>query len=162
MDDIRITLGGGDILAAAYVGLLRQYTAAMNNRAGVGGQPYENGWSNHIEGALGEFVVAKYLGVFWKPNIGVLDDDDVGPYQVRTNSSRKGEDLAIRPKDKPHRVYISVLSLLPEFIICGWVYGHEGKRDEYIGPGSAGRPPLFWVPRKMLHPMAELPVFPPL
>ena len=146
-----------ELMVAAYVGsgrnvqcLTRGYTPG----AGVGP---ENSWTLNIEGAAGEMATAKALGIYYEPIIGNLQADDVGPYQVRANCSRKYDDTCLRQRDKPNRVYISVLSFCPDFELIGWIRGVDGKLDEYLRPGEPDRPPCFYVPRKALLPMSELP-----
>jgi hypothetical protein len=101
--------------------------------------------------------VAKYLGVFWEAKIGDPDADDVGPLQVRTNTSRRLDDMILRPGDKRARIYISVLSFTPEFILCGWIWGNDGMRQEWLRNGSPDRPPCFFVPRSALKPLETIP-----
>lgn len=154
---MRARLTQTELMVIAYVGsgrnvqcLTREYTPG----AGIG---VANTWTPNIEGAAGEMATAKALGIYWEPIIGNLHADDVGPYQVRTNMSRRYDDTCLRPRDKPNRVYISVLSFCPDFELIGWIRGADGKLDEYLRPGDPDRPPCFYVPRKKLLPMSELP-----
>jgi hypothetical protein len=154
---MKVRLTQTELMVAAYVGsgrnvqcLTREYTPG----AGVG---VVNTWTPNIEGAGGEMATAKALGIYYEPIIGNLHADDVGPYQVRTNMSRRYDDTCLRPRDKPDRVYIGVLSFCPEFELIGWIWGVDGKLDEWLRPGDPGRPPCFYVPRKKLLPMRELP-----
>jgi hypothetical protein len=123
----------------------------------------DNTWTPNIEGACGEKAVAKHLGVYWTEIVGDSKADDVAKYQVRTNISRRLNDLCLRPRDPPSpirpqdRVYISVLSFLPEFVICGWILGSEGKQEQWLREGSPGRPPCYYVPCSALNPLATLP-----
>jgi hypothetical protein len=121
--------------------------------AGVG---MANTWTPNIEGAAGEMAVAKALGLYWQPIIGNHRADDVGPYQVRTNISRRHDDLCLRPHDHDDRVYINVLSFMPEFEVLGWIWAKDGKRELWLRDGTPDRPKCFYVPRTELRPMAEL------
>jgi hypothetical protein len=144
-----------EVHLAAMVGCMRNLVGLRNYQP-IAGQPLEMLWTAHIEGAAGELAVAKHLNVFWAPTIGDIESNDVGPYQVRTNSSRRLDDMILRPRDKDERAYISVLSFLPEFVLCGWVYGHEGKQQQWLREGTFGRPPCYFVPRSALRPLEEL------
>jgi hypothetical protein len=125
-----------------------------------GGMDYA--WSSNIEGAAGEMAVAKHLGLFWSGAVGEINADDVGGYQVKTNTSRKWDDLILRKRNKPDRVYISVLSFVApapgvaRFVITGWINGVDAIQEKYWREGLPGMPAYF-VPRSALHPLDTLP-----
>jgi hypothetical protein len=154
--EIGVTLSWPEVLIAAHGGIMRNVNALKQSLERRDGQSAEATWSNHIEGAAGELAVAKYLNAYWEPTIGRYNADDVGPYQVRTNATRRNDTMVIRPRDKEDRIWISVLSFLPEFVICGWLPGNEMKRPEWLRGSSPGRPQFYAVPRDALRPMAEL------
>jgi hypothetical protein len=156
-DDIHVRLSWPQILVGAHVGCMRNVQSLRNKatpRAGVG---LDDTWTINIEGACGEMAVAKHLGVFWAAEVGDLHADDVSVYQVRTNTSRRLDDMILRDHDKNHKVYISVLSFVPKFVICGWITGEDGKREDWKRVGTPGRPPCYFVPRGALHSLATLP-----
>jgi hypothetical protein len=163
MSHPRVTLTPDELLLAAIFGSLRNidaWTKGYEPLCGdVVGDPAT--WGRNIEGVAGEMAVAKHLNIYWKPISGDPKADDVGPYQVRTNSSRKHTHLCLRPHDRPDRVYISVLSFIPHHHeIVGWLWGSEGMIDDERGwyrVGTPGLPKCFYVPMAALHPMAELP-----
>lgn len=152
-----ISLTWAEVLTAAYIGTMRNVQSLRGNWTPGADVGVDNSWTPNIEGAAGEMAVAKYLGMYWSGAVGDPQADDVGPFQVRTNASRKYDDLILRPRDKPERIYISVLSFLPQFTICGWIGGAEGKQEKWLRDGTAGRPPCFFVPRTSLKPMSLLP-----
>jgi hypothetical protein len=156
-DDIRVRLTWSEVLIAANVGVMRNVQCLRGNLEPSASMGLDNTWTPNIEGAAGEMAVAKHFGRYWNGNIGDLKADDVGPLQVRTNTSRRLDDLILRPKDRDDRVYISVLSFLPEFVLCGWITGIDGKREEWLREGSLGRPPCYFVPRDALESLADLP-----
>jgi hypothetical protein len=157
-DSVTIRLSWAEVLIAASVGCMRNVQCLQGKREPSADMGLDNTWTPNIEGAAGEAAVAKHLGIYWFGAIGNLKADDVGPYQVRTNTSRRLDDLILRPKDRDDRVYVSVLSFLPEFIICGWIGGADGKQAEWLRNGSSGRPPCYFVPRSVLHPLDTLPL----
>jgi hypothetical protein len=153
---MRVCLTATELMVVAYVGSARNVQSLKQNWGPAAGVGLHNTWTPNIEGAGGELAVAKALNIYWQPIVGNHKSDDVGPYQVRTNISRKHTDLCLRPSDNPDRVYISVLSFMPDFEILGWVTGAEAKRDEWLRDGTADRPQCFYIPRTALHPMSEL------
>jgi hypothetical protein len=155
---IIIRLSWTEVLVAASVGCMRNVQCLRGKWQPGAAQGLHNTWTPNIEGAAGEAAVAKHLDLFWCGAVGDVKADDVGSYQVRTNTSRKLDDLILRPQDRDDRIYISVLSFLPEFIICGWITGADGKQAEWLRNGSSDRPPCYFVPRSALHPLATLPL----
>jgi len=156
-DDIRIKLDWSEILVASSVGCMRN-VQSLRNRCKPGNSiGLDDTWTINIEGAAGEMAVAKYLQMYWSGNVGNYNADDVGSYNIKTNTSRKFDDLILRPTDYDDKYYILVLSFLPEFVICGWIKGADGKSPSWAREGTPGRP-AFFVPRSKLNPMATLPV----
>jgi hypothetical protein len=147
----RISLTATELMIAGYVGNARNVQSLTKRWEPAAGVGVSNTWTPNIEGAAGEMAVAKLLGIYWRPIVGDHQADDVGPYQVRTNISRKHADLCLREKDRDDRLYISVLSFVPEFVILGFISGADGKRCEYRRDGSPGRPQCFYVPRVALR-----------
>jgi hypothetical protein len=47
-----------------------------------------------------------------------------------------------------------VTGLAPVFILRGWIWGREGKRDEWWTDPACGRP-AFFVPQNALRPMRK-------
>jgi hypothetical protein len=156
--EIRIRLTWPEISIAALVGSLRNIQSLQRDWAPHAGVGLTNTWTPNIEGVAGEMAVAKHCGVYWLPVVGDPDADDAGPFQVRTNTSRRLDDMILRPRDfeKGDRIYVSVLSFLPEFILCGWIRSSEAKREEWCRDGTVGRPPCFFVPRGALNPISTL------
>jgi len=153
----RITLTTTELMVAAYVGSARNVQSLTRGWASAAGLGASNTWTPNVEGAAGEMAVAKLLGIYWQPIVGNPQADDVGPYQVRTNISRKHDDLCLRPKDRDDRIYISVLSFIPEFLVLGFIRGADGKQPAWLRDGSPDRPKCFYIPRAALRDLADLP-----
>lgn len=151
-----IRLTATELMVASYVGSARNVQSLTRGSKARSGIKTET-WSWHVEGTCGEMAAAKLLGIYWQPIVGDHDADDVGPYQVRTNTTRKTANTLLRPIDKPDRVFISVLSRAPEFEVIGWLWGAEGKQQRYLHGGDPDYDPIFLVPRCVLHPLDELP-----
>lgn len=153
---MRVKLSTTELMVAAYVGSARNvqsHAQAWTPHAGIG---EADTWTVNIEGVAGEMAVAKALNLYWVPVVGNHRADDVGEYQVRTNMSRRLDDLCLRARDREDRIYISVLSFFPEFEVVGWITGQEGKDPQWLRDGTPGRPPCYYVPRTALHPLADL------
>jgi hypothetical protein len=138
--------GGGENAISSY--------EKRNNSIGSGGL-----WNNHVEGALGEIAVAKYLGLY--PG-GITDPNttDVGEhYEVRTRS-REDYELFIRKKekeDKEDKYFILVQGSYGEYTIRGWISAYE-VFDHPEWYHNDMRPNYrYWVPHEFLYPILNLP-----
>ena len=149
-----------EMMVAAYIGCGRNVQCLFGGWKPGAGLGTDDTWTPNVEGAAGEMAVAKALNLYWLPLIGDYQSTDVGPYEVRTNMSRKHTDLNLRPKDFDRggddKIYISVLSFAPEFEILGWIYGRDGKQPQWFRRGTPGRPPSWWVPATALHDIETL------
>jgi hypothetical protein len=145
-----------EMMIAGYVGSGRNTQCLFRKYKPGHGSDNVNDWTKNIEGAGGEMAVAKFLGIYWLPVIGNLKADDAGPYQVRTNCSRRLTDTALHEEDRDDRYYIGVLCFAPRFDIIGFIKGGDGKKKEWWRDGLPGRP-AFFVPSRVLRPMEELP-----
>lgn len=145
---IEIELTWAEIEMAAGVGIRRQIDALRRGLPDKHG--YEgDGWSNHIEGAMGEICVAKALGRYWNGSIGTFKQGgDVGQIQVRTRS-KLDYDLIIRPDDRDFDWFVLVLGSCPRYWVVGYMQGREAKQAEWLKE-HGGRPPAFFVPQGAL------------
>ena len=126
-----------------------------NNQVGPGGL-----WNNHIEGAMGEFAVAKFLGLY----PGAITDKeatDVGEhYEVRTRPLRYQE-LFIKKDEKEKKedkYFILVQGAYGRYTIFGWISSYEGftHRDWYHN--NEGKTSMrYWVPHEFLYSIETLP-----
>jgi len=104
-------------------------------------------------GALGEFAVAKYLGLF-PSGYSQAGASDVGPFEVRTVESA-ALNLLIYPQESAPVVLAVVANPFREPVtLAGWGPAGELKRPEYWR--TDGHRPAFWVPPAALRPMDEL------
>lgn len=157
---MHIVLETTELMTAGYVATARNVQAIMRKWKAGEGRDIGKVADNNFEGACGEVAVAKALGIYYEPIVGEPDKPDVGPYEVRTNSSRRHDDLCLRPildDKRKDRVFINVLAFTPHFEIIGWIWGHEGMQQKWLRDGTPSMPKCFYVPRVALHPMNELP-----
>lgn len=148
-----IVLSPVEMEIAAHVGARRQLENLIKHRQDAHGAPRDGGWSLHIEGAAGEMAVAKWANRHWNGNLGDLDADDVGRLQVRTRS-RHDYELILHPSDPDDRAFILVTGLAPCFVLRGWIWARDGKRQEWWRDPAGGRP-AFFVPQSVLRPMVK-------
>jgi hypothetical protein len=126
-----------------------------NNQVGPGGL-----WQNHIEGAMGEFAVAKFLGLY--PG-GITDKEatDVGEhYEVRTRPYSYYE-LFVRKrekKDKEDKYFILAQGSYGEYTIRGWITAYEVfVHPEWYHNNENKTGYRYWVPHEFLYPILDLP-----
>jgi len=149
-----ITLTSAEVFHGAVTGVMRQVSNLRDGRQDRHGIAREQGWQAHIEGALGELVVARYTNRFWSGNLGKLRADDVGDLQVRTRS-RHDYELILHPTDPDDRAFVLVTGTAPTYRLIGWIRGREGKRQEWWKDPAGGRAAYF-VPQRALRPMVAL------
>ncbi len=151
----RVELSNGEVLSAAQVGIMRHYASLKSGKPDAFGKAAEGGWTEHVEGALGELAVSKYLGIHWPATINTYrSQPDTGPYEVRTRS-RHDYDLIIRESDRDDAIYILVTGICPIYCVRGWMVASEGKQPEFL-QSYGHRPPAYFLPAARLYPMATL------
>lgn len=144
-----------EVFLAAEVGIQRQIAALRAHRPDRFG--YDGlGWTEHIEGATGEMVVAKALDIYWSGSVDTFRgaSDIAGRIEVKTRS-RDEYELLVRPDDPDDSAFVLVVGRAPRYRIVGWLYGREAKRPEWLA-GHGGRPPAYFVPQAELHPFETL------
>jgi hypothetical protein len=151
---IPVVLSPGEIMQAAQVGIMRQVKNLTMGRRDAHGLETP-GWSEHVEGACGELVVAKALNIFWAARLGVLYDGDVAQIEVRTRS-RDDYQLLIHQSDHDHRPYVLVRGRCPRFTIAGWAWGFEAKQDKFWKDPTGKQRWAFFMPDELLRSMDTL------
>ena len=157
-----IYLTPSEVMMAAHVGIMRQVQNIWKDREPGYGCPLSQVWQSHIEGAIGEKVVAKHLNIYWNGNLGNLKADDVGPYQVRSGW-REDSRLILHPPPKipggkgkdgqgdiASKKFVLVTGIGHTYTIRGWMVAKNGQKDVFWEDPKGGRPAYF-VPWKMLQ-----------
>lgn len=152
-------LDWAELSTVAQLGMLRNIKGLSKgypDRAGFdssGGA----GWGIHIEGAAGEYVVSKALGVAHEPGITNFREgaDLAGFIDVKT-TARRENGLILTPRSIPELAYVLVVGSSPEFTIMGWAWGSDVKQSKYYRTIKAGRPKAFSMPIEDLRPLIEL------
>ena len=143
-----ITLTLTEIRVASQVGLQRQLEDIHKNKGSVFGESKDMAWQRHIEGALSECALAKYLNVYWNHQHWELPD--VGEVDVRCTNYHK-PDLILHDKDIDDRKYYLLKGINGTYKICGWLYGREGKLKKYWRELVPGRGEVYAIPEIDLH-----------
>jgi hypothetical protein len=154
---IDITINNIEYMHAAHAGFLREAANVLAERYDTNaGQ--RDAYSTHILGAVGEYVAARALDIFWA-GPGRLRAPDVGPLQIRTGTKHT-HSLILHPSDADDDVFVLVTGSVKHYRVHGWIYGRDGKRREYWKDPDTGRP-AFFVPQSALNDIADLPAVKP-
>jgi hypothetical protein len=148
-----IQLSIHEIFVASQVGLLRQCEDIKAGKKSFIGEKQDTAWQRHIEGALSECAMAKYLNVYW--NKADWFHPDVGNVEVRCTHHETGR-LIIRDRDADNTKYYLLTGINGRYIVRGYIYAREGKKKEYLDQVVEGRPPSYFVPQSKLRFSDEL------
>lgn len=150
-----VLLTPAQVITAALAGVRRHVTNIYRDHAyGL------DTWSfdEHIQGAIGEMVVAKHFNLYWE---AVVRDpwneiqSDVGKgLEIRTTGPNRR--LIVRSGDPDDKVFIHVAGERLEWTITGWLLGWEAKQDQWLTNAGNNRPPAWFVPSDELHPIEKL------
>lgn len=149
---VAVTLTPSEYLFAAHAGFLRQATNVCRGRRDAYGY-VGSGYDIHVLGAVGEFVVARALGLFWS-GPGTLRAPDVASLQVRTRS-RSHYELIVHPDDDDDAAFVLVTGGGLQYHVHGWIEGRLAKKREWWRDPAGGRPAYF-VPQRELWPLDNL------
>ncbi len=129
----------------------RKYKLSMPWARGRYGYPTGAPFNVAVDvlGDLGEYAVAEHLGVEVKPPLWTeprYDGDLANGDEVRTTPYPRGH-LLINPSDADDCRFWLVIADPPDFMIVGWIYGRDGKRDSYRRTPRSG---AYMVPQSAL------------
>lgn len=144
---MQVSLDPSEMMLAAHAGVMRQVQNLKLGRKDANGASTDSGWQINLEGALGEYALAKCLGLYW-PGKGKLRAPDVGEVDVRTTSRDNGR-LILHPSDPDDRVFYLLTGVNGRYQVRGWIAGKDGKREEFWKDPAGGRP-AFFVPQSAL------------
>ena len=151
-----IALTSSELEMGAACGVSRNVSSIIAGRKNAHGKSEDTpNWNIHIEGALGEIAVARYLNIFWSPTVNTFRAPDLGKnLQVRTRSSHD-YDLIVRPTDSDTDLFVLVTGIAPIYTIWGYIQGQDAKKEELV-KDYGSRPKAFFVPKKLLIPIEIL------
>ena len=148
-----ITLTGLEIGIAAGIGCTRQIESRSKGRVDHSGK-VELLWEYDINGAIGEYVVAKSLNVFPDVRLGTFKLPDIGKLQVRTTLYDNGC-LLVRTRDSSDDLFalvVGVSNQLFTYRIAGCLRGDEAMQPQWLTDKGNGREPQYFVPQSALKP----------
>jgi hypothetical protein len=165
-----VTLSHAELHLAAQAGVTRQTMNLYRKRVQNHNADDEDGnqWNRHIEGCLTEFSVAKLLGLNWSPF--EFRGMDVPGFQVRSTTWQGGHMLLHKEDDAADR-FILAVGANGRYDIRGWILAKDGMLpalwrdpvgDRNRREGVDKPRPAFWVPQKLLLPMKQLVIPPPV
>jgi len=151
-----ITLNWYEYSMAAEVGLRRSLEskrAGLEDAHGL----VTLGWSESIEGAIGELVVAKALNIYWDGSVNTFKAPDFPPnIQVRTRPHPE-HDLIVRPVDDLFDIFVLVTGKCPSYTVRGFIHGYDARDPEWLhNEGIGFRPDAYFVPQWALKPIEGL------
>lgn len=150
-----VTLSEAEMRRAAQVGVDRQVSSLLKHLPDAHGYDGEDGWTVHIEGAMGELCVARVLDIEWSESVDTFQHGgDVGHLQVKTRS-RHTYDLIVRPDARPSDFYVLVTGKAPYYIVRGWIRAQDATRKEWVHDFGC-RPDAWFVPKEALLPIESL------
>ena len=144
---MKIILSSAEIMIASQVGIMRQIEDIKANKRPVSGEKPELAWQRHIEGALTECAMAKYLNVYWSKQSWF--HPDVGNIDVRSTHWEHG-DLRIEPKDDNDRKFYLLTGLNGTYTMRGWIYAKDAKQYKYLKTDDKEREMKYFVPQSDL------------
>lgn len=152
---MNVNLTWGEMNLGADVGVHRYIEICRNARGG--GAPGDGGWGPHIDGAIAELAVAKFLNRYWTP----LDDDffnlpgDVGSVQVRATRHRTGKLIIYKDGDL-HSTAIWVLAIVDPVAATVRIAGFTDNAGSATWDESLPRP-AWTITQDRLLPAEQLP-----
>jgi hypothetical protein len=161
---IDFQLDNATMAMVGVVGLFRQIQNIQKNRKHAHGASDLYSWQMHIEGCMGEYCTAKYLGLFWDGKLGDLSAGDIGKIETRTAGGATGFEkgdihkrrLCLHKEDEDNSPFVHVTGVNGFYLIHGWLYGHEGKKDEYWQDPTGNDRKAFFVDNDKLRSMVSL------
>lgn len=151
---VPVSLTEHEMMVAALCGIIRNIAAIVDKRTNAHGLCTDaDGWQIQIEGACGEFGVAKVLGVCWEPSVNAFGQPDLlGWIEVKSASDGC---LIVRRNTDPEHAFVLITGRAPSYVVEGYILGRDARRDEWWS-NRGNRPAAWFVPKAALSDIAEL------
>lgn len=161
---VDVELSIGELRHAIYAGVDRTVRALARGAAERYGHSPEfaEDLIDAVIGTLGEAAAAKGTGRYWPAGSTTLDyGGDIGGVHVRARRHDYGPDthLLLHPDDAddaPHLLVVPV-RMPRRFRLAGWIWGRDGKRDNYWRPGGFDGRSCWAIPERELEAVELLP-----
>lgn len=152
-DETWITLTASEIINAGVAGVMRQTHVIREDLQGRYNEPKHNCWQRHVEGALTECAMAKYLNLYWQGK-GEPGGRDLGINEVRSAQPHSHR-LMLHPEDKDDSKYWFLTGAYGTYKLRGWIMGIDGKQPEYwedpVKEKGGESRPAYFVPHSKLN-----------
>ena len=148
----QVILKPDEFFLAANAGLMRYVQNIKQDRHHRFKMPESDSFYNGIQGAVGEYAVAKAFRLYWAGK-GEIRASDVLDFQVRT-APPYAKNLLLHEDDSDEDVFWFVKGQRLNYQVMGWCYGKEGKLPKYWTTeynGKQIREPCYFVPETDLH-----------
>lgn len=156
-EKVWIKLSLSEMIHGATIGAIRHYEAEQANRkmSSSFSKTDKDPMVSHVQGAIGEMVVAKALGRYFNPTVNSFKDADLGhDIQVRLRV-RHDADMGHNDNDNPDHLYVLVTGRGPDYCVHGWELGRNVRVPKYRqNLSSLGS--LWFVPQNALRPIQSL------
>jgi hypothetical protein len=150
---IWITITLAEMLHGATVGTIRHFEAQVAKRTPNHKFMNKDPLAAHIQGAIGELVVAKCRDRYYFPTVNNFKEADIGEnVQVRLRTKHEWE-MIVRNDDNPDHIFVHVTGEGPQYRIHGWAYGRDVMLPEYR-QNHGNRVESWFVPAKVLRPIS--------
>lgn len=143
-----VELTYAEMQMATVIGVQRHIENIKNKQKSVRGEVPELAWQRHIEGALSECALAKFLNVYWSK--GKWDQPDVGNVDVRVTHLPHGK-LILHDSDKDDRRYYFLVGINGTYDIKGYILGKDGKKPEFWADPSGKNRPAYFISQEYLQ-----------
>jgi hypothetical protein len=151
-----VQLSDEELMLYATAGAQRAVKCMLRKAAPAEGAGHWDDWQISIEGVLGEAAVAKHYNLYVSSVQGYGAIDVGGIYEVRT-SKNHGDPMRIKQSDPDHLPFFLVNGINGRYVIRGWIYAGEAKREEWFSVYKRPGHPVYWVPVAKLNPPNKLP-----
>lgn len=159
MNENEVYLTTDEVIDAASVGVRRHISSVVATVRPYFDYDVDEWWSTNIEGACGEAVFAKWLGVPWNHSVDAYDQPDFVvngiPIDVKTRPGVRHTDLIVKEKRPNRWIFVLVLGVAPEYRIAGWVTAEQARARGSVKDPD-GRKASTFVTIDKLNPWSTL------
>ena len=142
----KVTLTQYEMVTAAMAGVFRHAENMANGVKDRHCANEKNGWQVHIDGALAECALAKWIDRYWEGK-GTRGGSDVGPYDVRHAISDNLR-LIIHDYDPDQRIFFFVTGSNGQYAVQGGIRAIDGKKKQYWWADAPS--PAYFIPKDRL------------
>jgi hypothetical protein len=156
---VKVELTMAEVQIAAMVGCQRVIEKLKAKEGySVSGENPDTFFERYIPGAIAEAALAKHFNIYWHK--GEKGEPDVGDVDCRCTPYPNGH-LAMHKHDKDDRKYYLLTGCNGKYVIRGWIWGRDAKKDKYLKVMQEGRTAQYFIPQADLNPVDSVESFKP-